>query len=678
MPNRLSGETSPYLLQHAGNPVDWYPWGPEALALARASDRPILLSVGYSACHWCHVMAHECFEDPEVAAVMNRLFVNVKVDREERPDLDRIYQLAHQALARRAGGWPLTMFLAPDGRPFFGGTYFPKQPRHGLPGFAQVMERVAQAWREQRPAIEAQNAELAAILAQTVPSAPADGLPGPELLETARVELLGDVDPDWGGFRGSPKFPHPFEFDLLLRESALRGDARARQAVLHTLACMARGGIVDHLGGGFARYSTDGRWLIPHFEKMLCDNGPLLALYADAWLASGEPLFLDTCARVAGWVMREMQSPEGGYWSSLDADCEGEEGRFYVWDREEARALLEPGEWAVASRCLGLDGPPNFEGRHWHLHLAVAPEEVAHALSLDPAQGRAWLESARSRLFAARERRVRPGRDDKILTAWNALMIAGMVRAARVFERADWLASARRALSFVHARLWRDGRLLATHKDGRSHLNGYLDDHAFLLAALLEMLQADFRVEDLHWARALADRLLEGFEDPEAGGFWFTSHDHEALVLRAKPGPDEATPSGNGVAAVALQRLGHLLGETRYLDAAERTLKLFAGEMRERPGNHATLLRALAECLEPPAMGIVRGPGAALGAWRRPLDQRYAPASLVLSVPAGLAGLPATLDKPVAAGVNAWVCRGVTCLAPSDDVGGVAEALGAA
>ena len=672
MPNRLARETSPYLQQHAGNPVDWYPWGPEALLRAREENKPILLSIGYSACHWCHVMAHESFEDPAVAAVMNRLFVNVKVDREERPDLDQIYQTAHQMLTRRSGGWPLTMFLTPDQKPFFGGTYFPKTARYNLPGFGELLERVATAYREQGEAIAAQNEELVAALAQTLPpaAAPASSL-DPAPIAAALVQLQESFDAVYGGLGSAPKFPHPAELELCLREGTLRGDAQVQRVALFTLEKMALGGIYDQLGGGFCRYSVDQYWTIPHFEKMLYDNGPLLRLYADAWLVSGQPLFGRVCEQTAAWVMREMQSPEGGYYSSLDADSEHEEGKFYVWSREEVAALLDEQEYAVASAVYGLAQAPNFEGRQWHLYVAQSLPRVATGLGLSEAQARAALASADEKLLAARGRRVRPGRDDKILTSWNALMIHGMLHAGRVLDRAEWITSARRALDFVRTVLWRDARLLATCKDGRAHLNAYLDDHAFLLMALLESMQADFRRADLDFAVALADVLLDRFEDRERGGFFFTSHDHEQLILRPKPGYDNATPSGNGVAALALLRLGHLVGELRYLQAAERTIGLFFAQLAHHPGGFSMLCMALAEHCAPPMMTVLRGPASEMAPWQRALARRYAPAGMVVAVDPTEPNLPSGLDKPVRPGVNAWVCRGVNCLAPIGDLEGL-------
>ena len=679
MPNRLALETSPYLQQHATNPVDWHPWGEEALRLARERDLPILLSVGYSACHWCHVMAHESFEDPDIAAVMNRHFVNIKVDREERPDLDQIYQTAHQMLTQRAGGWPLTMFLTPDQRPFFGGTYFPRTARYNLPGFGELLERVAQVYREQREAIAAQNDEMVGLLGRTLPGeAPADVVLDAGPIAAALQELKSMFDRQHGGLGGAPKFPHPAELELCLREGHLRGDGEALAVASVTLEKMARGGIYDQLGGGFCRYSVDAFWMIPHFEKMLYDNGPLLRLYADAWLLTDNPLFRQVCEETVAWVIREMQSPEGGYYSSLDADSEHVEGKFYVWSREEVSALLDEQEYAVASAVFGLERAPNFEGKHWHLRIAKPIATVATEHGLTETRAQALIDSARRKLFAARERRVRPGRDDKILTSWNALMIHGMAHAAHALDRADWLESARRALDFVRVALWREGRLLATYKDGRAHLNAYLDDHAFLLAALLEMLQADFRKADLEFATAIADALLERFEDRQGGGFFFTSHDHEHLILRPKSGYDNATPSGNGVAALGLQRLGHLLGDTRYLEAAERALRLFLPQIERHPSGLSSLLTALAEHLRPPEVVILRGPRAAALPWRRALATRYAPARLSLFVDPSLTGIPEALDKPLGSAVNAWVCRGVECLAPIDHLAELLRELGAA
>ncbi len=666
MPNRLAHETSPYLLQHADNPVDWYPWGAEALDKARREDKAILLSIGYSACHWCHVMAHECFEDAEVAATMNRRFVNIKVDREERPDLDQIYQTAHQLLARRGGGWPLTVFLAPDQTPFFAGTYFPKTPRYKLPGFVDLMENVARAWRERRSEVLAQNEAVREALAgehpQPVPRDAWDGAP----LSAAMRDLEAAFDPLWGGFSRAPKFPRPAELAFLLRQ-ARQGEARARELALFTLTKMASGGVADQLGGGFCRYSVDAHWAIPHFEKMLYDNGPLLALYADAWALTGETLYRETAEGIVAWALREMRGPDGGFCSALDADSEGEEGRFYVWTQNEVRTLLSAEEYAVAAAVYGFDTAPNFEHAYWNPVLAKPLDKVATNLKLSPDAAATRLAAARARLFAARAKRVRPGRDDKQLTSWNALMVAGLAHAGRVMSRQDWVAEAQAALDFLHARLWRDGRLLACYQNGEARLNAYLDDYAFLLDALLESLQAAYRRTDLDWACALADALLAHFEDTEAGGFFFTSHDHEALIARQKPGHDQATPAGNGVAASALQRLGHLLGEARYLDAAARCLDCHFPWLAAQPVAFASLLAVLDTALVPPRRIVLRGPADALRAAAARLAPRLAARDLMLAVPNG-ASLPAALAHPDCGEPTAWVCAGTRCLPPTSDL----------
>ena len=676
MPNRLANETSPYLLQHAANPVDWYPWGPEALAEAKRTGKPILLSVGYSACHWCHVMAHESFEDEAIARLMNENFVNIKVDREERPDIDQIYQVAQAMLTQRSGGWPLTMFLTADQRPFFGGTYFPRTARYGLPGFGDLLLRVRAFHDEHAEEIRGQNEQLVAAIARTNPTGAAHRSEFSRApLDEAASLLEAGFDSRHGGFGRAPKFPHPDSLALLLRRHAARGDAKALEMATFTLARMAEGGLFDQLGGGFARYSVDDEWAIPHFEKMLYDNGWLLGVYADAWAIGREPLFAKVCEETAAWVIGEMQSPEGGYCSALDADSEGEEGRFYVWTREAVRSLLAPEEFAVAAPHFGLDRAPNFEDHAWHLVVAKPLAEVAAELRIALPQAAERLAAARAKLLAARSRRVRPGLDDKVLTSWNALMIGGMARAARVFGRPDWLASARRALAFLRATMWREGRLLATAKGGRAHLDAYLDDHAFLIAALLETMQADFDPGDLEWATELADRLIEDFQDREAGGFFFTADGHERLIHRPKPGHDNATPSGNGVAAWALNRLSFLVGDDRYRQAAERALALFWPQIARHPAGFGSFLMALEEILEPTRTVLVTGPGKDFAPWRRLLDAAYLPATMTLFLPAGTPGLPPPLAKPAGGAVNAWVCEGVTCLAPVGDAGELRERL---
>ena len=680
--NRLATETSPYLLQHAHNPVAWYPWNDEALTAARERNLPILLSIGYSACHWCHVMAHESFEDPATAEVMNRLFINIKVDREERPDLDKIYQSAHQLLNQRGGGWPLTVFLTPqDLTPFFAGTYFPPERRHGMPSFVEVLEHIATFYQQHTDDIQEQNQRLREALDSLNPAQSSDtNQLNPTPLDEAREQLARNYDATWGGFGQAPKFPHPTNLERLLRHWAstsldARPDTRARDMALNTLHAMASGGIYDQLGGGFCRYSVDEKWMIPHFEKMLYDNGPLLSLYSQAWQATGQQVFRRIAEETAAWVRREMQAPEGGYYSTLDADSEGEEGRFYIWDRNEVESLLTADEYAVAARIYGLDQAPNFEG-HWHLHVYHDTNHVAEQLDLPPAQVTTLLHSARQKLLAQREQRVRPGRDEKILTAWNGLMIKGMAAAGRWLGREDFIRSAQQAVDFIRGSLFPHERLLASYKDGQARLMAYLDDHVFLLDGLLELLQAQWRTEDLQFAIQLAELLLSHFEDRQHGGFYFTADDHEQLIHRPKPSMDEATPAGNGVAALVLGRLGHLLGEPRYSQAAERTLQNTWQLVSQMPYVHCSLLDALEEYLYSPEIIILRGEEEALVQAHRLCQQGYSPRRLCFAIPATESELPGLLaQRPARGAFIAYHCSGMSCQAPITATQELAEVL---
>ncbi|MFO8023792.1 thioredoxin domain-containing protein [Thiohalophilus sp.] len=670
--NRLADATSPYLQQHAHNPVEWYPWGPEALDIARKQNKPILLSIGYSACHWCHVMAHESFEDPEVARVMNELYVNIKVDREERPDLDKIYQMAFQLLNQRGGGWPLNVVLTPDDHtPFFAGTYFPKQARHGLPPFTEVLQKVEAFFREHETEIRQQNQALQDAMQQLQTSGgTGSGQLDSAPLDAARHQLAQNYDSICGGFGQAPKFPHPSNLERLLHHWFStrcngRPDQPARDMLRLTLHGMGSGGLYDQLGGGFYRYSVDEKWMIPHFEKMLYDNGPLLQLYSEAWRTLGDSAFRRIALETGEWVMREMQSPEGGYYSTLDADSEGQEGRFYVWTPAQLQALLSEDEYAVAAPHYGLDRSANFEG-HWHLHVFSDLETIAERLSISIEAAQQHLQSARLKLFAAREQRVRPARDKKILGGWNGLMIKGMASAGRHLARQDFIESAQRAVDFIHTTLYRDQHLLATYKDGKARLMAYLDDYAFMIDGLLELLQASWRDQDLAFARQLADTLLDHFEDREQGGFYFTADDHEPLFHRPKPTLDESTPAGNGVAARALQRLGHLIGEPRYLEAAERTLRMSWSGINQIPYAHCALLLALEEYLNPPQQIVLRGNPTSMQPWIERCNQTYSPARLCYAIPADARELPGLLaERPVGkTGVIAYPCSGMRCQSP--------------
>jgi uncharacterized protein len=685
MANHLISQTSPYLLQHAHNPVDWYAWSEEAFERARREKKPIHLSIGYAACHWCHVMAHESFEDAEVARVLNERFVNIKVDREERPDVDRIYQIAQQMLTQRSGGWPLTMFLTHDDhRPFFGGTYFPKQARHGLPAFTDILLRVSEYYRLHEAQLRQQNDALISAFEELNPPPAPDATQLTDAPIEASRELLGRTfDGQFGGFGRAPKFPNPMTLERLLRDwhatsGRTQPDLQALYMAALTLRRMGEGGIHDQLGGGFSRYSVDDHWMIPHFEKMLYDNGALLAVYADAAVATGDSFYAEVAARTADWAMREMQSPEGGYYSSFDADSEGHEGKFYVWDREEIRGALSDSEYAVFAARYGLDRTANFEGR-WHLHIFQEIDAIARDQQQTPETAKRLLESARQKLLAIRNTRVAPGRDEKILTSWNALMIRGMAIAARALRRLDLAESATAALRFVHSKLWRDGKLLATYKDGRAHLNAYLDDYVFLVDAILELQQTRFNSEELKFALDLLEVVLTRFADADAGGFFFTSDDHETLIHRSKSFADDATPSGNGIAAFVLQRMGHLLAEPRYLQAAERTLRAAWLALEKYPHAHTTLLTALEELINPPEIILLRGEESQVGAWAGEMHKLYAPRRMVLAVPGNIRELPPALeDKPARGNAVAYLCRGSTCSAPIDSLSSLISRLRAA
>lgn len=668
--NKLSTQTSPYLLQHADNPVDWMPWSEEALQLARDQDKPILLSIGYSACHWCHVMAHESFEDAHTADVMNRLYVNIKVDREERPDLDKIYQTAHSMLTNRPGGWPLTVFLTPDDHmPFFAGTYFPKSARHGLPAFTELLENVAHVYATRKQDIEKQNISLREVYQRL---ASEDAIPSQHLgsspLDIARNQIEQQFDSRFGGFSNAPKFPHPAIIQRALKHWARttetgNPDARILHTALFSLERMSSGGLFDHLGGGYCRYSTDEQWMIPHFEKMLYDNGPLLWLNTQAWCISGQSLYRDAAVETADWVMREMQSETGGYYSALDADSEGEEGKFYVWDRETVAALLESDEFELLASRFGLNKPANFEGR-WHLHAYLSHRELAEQFASSEAEVRDKLLTARKKLFAAREQRIHPGQDDKILTAWNGLMIRGMAHAGRHLGIPACTDSAARSADYIYRNLWKDNRLLATARNDQAHLNAYLDDYAFLISGLLELLQSKWDYRWLAWIQQLADVIIEQFEAESGGGFYFTSHDHEQLIQRTRTFNDDAIPSGNGIAAESLLLLGYLLAEPKYIHAAERCLRAAWQSMNQAAISHCSMLEALDTFLDPPQIVILRGAPRELSKWLQPTVGGFMPYTHVFAIAEDEELPPALASKAMSGTTVAYVCEGMQCSPP--------------
>ncbi|HZQ76137.1 MAG TPA: thioredoxin domain-containing protein [Acidimicrobiia bacterium] len=682
--NRLADETSPYLRQHKDNPVDWYPWGDEAFARARAEDKPVLLSVGYSACHWCHVMAHESFEDPATAEVMNRLFVNIKVDREERPDVDSVYMTAVQSMTGR-GGWPMTVFLTPDGRPFYGGTYFPKDDRHGLPGFTRLLEAIDEAWRDRRDELVGQAGRLATALARSgeLPGAGDGAALTVAVLDRAAAQLAAQCDARFGGFGGAPKFPQAMSLDHLLRHHVRTGDARSLDIAVSTLDAMAAGGMYDQIGGGFHRYSVDARWLVPHFEKMLYDQATLVRAYVHAWLVTGEERHRRVVEETVGYVLRDLRHPGGGFYSAEDADSEGEEGLFYVWSLDEfldvlLSAGLSDAEADEMAGWWGVTGAGNFEGRNI---LNVVGFSLEPAGAAGPGRGGAApaaLERARAALFDHREKRVRPGLDDKVLTGWNGMFLQALAEAAAALGRRDWMEAAQANARFLLGELRRkDGRLLRSWQDGRARHLGYAEDYAALLGALVTLAEVD----DVAWlepAGEVAAGLCDLFAD--TGGFYTTGTDAEALITRPRDVFDNATPSANSLAANGLLRLAALTGETRWQEAGEAAVRAVGPAMGEHPTAFAELLGALERLVAPPVeIAVVGDPAdpattALVGEVRR----RFLPRAVSVSASPGTGAdlTPLLADRPLVGGrPTAYVCEHFACRQPVTDPGSLSAQL---
>jgi len=672
MANKLAAETSPYLLQHKDNPVAWYPWGPEALEKAKLEDKPIFLSIGYSACHWCHVMEHESFENDEIAAKLNEHFVSIKVDREERPDLDQIYMNAVQILTGR-GGWPMSVFLTPDREPFFGGTYWPPRASRGMPGFDQVLDAVLDAWQNRRDQALQAAGQLTERLSQIASSAvTAEGDVAPELLDHAARQLERQFDFSHGGFGGAPKFPHSMDLQVLLRHWRRYRRDGVLEMVQLTLDKMAAGGIYDHLGGGFARYSVDARWLVPHFEKMLYDNALLSAAYLDGYLATGDERYARVARETLDYILRDMTSPAGGFYSTEDADSEGVEGKFYVWTPAEIEEVLGPQQAKTFCYCYDVTEEGNFEGKNI-LNLPKPIPQCAKLLSRDPEELKAELAESRQKLFAAREQRVRPALDDKVLVSWNGLMIDSLARAARALGEPRYLRAAKQAADFLLGTLRReDGRLLHAWRGGQAKLDAYLDDYAALAGGLVSLYEAGGEQVYAERAVALCDALLELFADPEGAGFFYTAHDHENLIARNKDFQDGSVPSGNSLAATALLRVGHLSGETKYLEAAESTLKGAAELIQQYPQAAGQLLLACDMYIGPTREIVIAGDPttAEMQELISALSSRFIPNKVVLlrdvnKQPAA-ALAPVLADKETVDGqLTAYICEGFACQAPA-------------
>ncbi len=679
--NRLAKETSPYLLQHQHNPVDWYPWGEEAFARARVEDKPILLSVGYSACHWCHVMERESFEDPEIARLMNELFMNIKVDREERPDVDQIYMQAVQAMTGH-GGWPMTVFLTPDGVPFYGGTYFPPEDRHGMPAFPKILGAVAEAYRTRRQEVLQSGRQLVEQMAQGERLRTGATLLTHEILLEAFQGVSGEFDERDGGLGSAPKFPQPMIWECFLRFWRRTGNTMALGMLKLTLTRMARGGMYDQLGGGFHRYSVDGQWLVPHFEKMLYDNGQLARLYLHAWLATGDPDYRRIAEETLGYILREMTHPEGGFFSSQDADSEGEEGKFFVWTPEEIRAALGDPDLARAALAFwGVEDGPNFEGKSI-LWIPRDPSEVAASLGVTPEPLADLIAKARSRLFGVREKRVHPGRDDKVLAAWNGLACHAFAEAGRALGRPDYTRAAVRNLTFVLTAMRKDGRLLRSWKDGQAKVPGYLEDYAMTADACLAAYEATFDLRWLTEARGLADEIIRLFWDQEREIFYDTGVDHERLVVRPRNLFDNAVPCGSSVTVEVFFRLSLLTGEQRYESHALRALRPMADLMSRYPTGFGRFLCALDFHLGPVAeIALVWPPGKDdLGPLLAEVFGRYLPNRVVVGCADGdstaRGGIPLLESRPVVDGkATAYVCQRYVCKAPTTDPAELARQL---
>ncbi|MBI3457660.1 MAG: thioredoxin domain-containing protein [Candidatus Rokubacteria bacterium] len=670
-PNRLAKETSPYLLQHQYNPVDWYPWGEEAVARAKAEGKPILLSVGYSACHWCHVMERESFEDPEIARLMNASFISIKVDREERPDVDAIYMQAVQSMTGH-GGWPMTVFLTPEGVPFYGGTYFPPQDRHGLPGFPRVLQAVGEFYRERQGQSEEIGRQLLERLRQGERVRAGADLLTREILDAASQALRVEFDARHGGLGQAPKFPQPTTWDFLLRYWRRTGVPEALDMVRLTLSRMARGGIYDQLGGGFHRYAVDQVWLVPHFEKMLYDQSQLALLYLQAWQATGEPDYRRITVETLDYVIREMTDPEGGFYSTQDADSEGEEGKFFLWSEAELREVLDPDEARVAALYWGLADGPNFEGRNL-LHVARDPDEVAGGLGLSRGAMEEALGRARRKLFEAREPRVKPGRDEKVLAGWNGMMLRAFAEASRVLERPDYRTVAERNAGFLLRALRSEGRLLRSWKDGQAKLLGYLEDYAMVADGLLALYEAVFERRWLTAGRELTDEMIRLFWDRQAEAFFDTGTDHEALIVRPRNLFDSAVPCGTSVAADVCLRLAVLTGESAYERIGVAALRPVAPLMSRHPAGFGRFLSALDFHLGPTVEVALVWPAASAEAARaalvREVFSRYLPTRIVAGAAEGDAdGLPLLEGKMVRSGrPTAYVCERYACQAPTTE-----------
>ncbi|MBX3050075.1 MAG: thioredoxin domain-containing protein [Caldilineaceae bacterium] len=677
--NRLAHETSPYLLQHAHNPVDWFPWGEEALALAQTEDRPIFLSIGYSACHWCHVMAHESFENEQTAALMNARFVNIKVDREERPDLDAIYMEAVQAMTG-SGGWPMSVFLTPEGQPFYGGTYYPPEPRHGMPSFPQVVIAVSDAYASKRADIDDQAGRLTAALARSGNIPPGEDELAPRILTEAVGKLQQYFDDQYGGFGDQPKFPQPMTLDFAMSQYARTGDAEVLNIAETTLERMAEGGIYDQLGGGFHRYSVDRIWLVPHFEKMLYDNAQLLRSNLNLWKITGRELFRRVVNETTDYVLREMTSPEGGFYSAQDADSEGEEGKFFVWTPAEIEAILGKEDAALFGQVYGVTARGNFEG-HTILNIVRPVEGVAHSVGISTAALEKRLAAMRGKLFVEREKRIKPARDEKVLTEWNGLMIHALAEVGVALDRPDALAAAQTAANFVLDKMSQpDGKLYRTYKDGQAKLNAYLEDYAAFARGLIALYESTFDLRWLAEASRLARLLLEQFGDKDMGGLFQTGADHERLVVRRKDFIDNAIPSGNSLAAELLLRLAKLTGTEGYRHEANRIFLPMTSAMAQQPTGFGRLLGALDDFLHPSQeVAIVGDPGdPATQALLAEVRRRYLPHTVVvLKRPDEENPLPLLEGRGLVNGKPAaYVCENFACKLPVTDVEDLAKLLG--